>query len=150
MLPSEDDRHVDSTVVEHVGPVFDHPDPGVLVDEFIFKVENVRIVWRDLDIHLCCCCCCWCWSWWWGWYSESQGCVSKLTVASVLLLVKLFLVTLVSVLRLPNFFFFFFFYHFGLWILATLIELITTPCFKKWKNYNFVTLDLHRLSNRLN
>lgn len=34
---------------------------------------------------------------------ESQGCVLMLTVASVLLLVKLFLVTLVSVLRLPNF-----------------------------------------------
>lgn len=51
MLPAEDHRHVDATVVEHVGPVFDHPDACVLVDELIFKVENVRVVWRDLDVH---------------------------------------------------------------------------------------------------
>lgn len=50
-LSAEDDQHVDAAVVEHVGPVPDHPFSGVLVDEVVLKIKNVRVIRNNFDIH---------------------------------------------------------------------------------------------------
>lgn len=51
-LAAKDDQHVGATVVEHPGPVVDHPCPRVLMDELTLKVEHVRVVGRHFDVHI--------------------------------------------------------------------------------------------------
>lgn len=51
LLAAEDDEHVDAGQVEDPCPVFEHPVPGILMDELILKVEHKRVVGRDFYIH---------------------------------------------------------------------------------------------------
>lgn len=50
-LTSENHQHVNAAVVEDIGPVADHPPPRVLVNEIIFKVEDVGVIWDNFHIH---------------------------------------------------------------------------------------------------
>lgn len=47
-LPTENDEHINATVVEHPCPILQHPCARVLMYEVIFEVEHIWIVWRYL------------------------------------------------------------------------------------------------------
>lgn len=53
MLSAKYHQHVNATIVKHPCPIFDHPNACVLMYEFVFEIENIRIVWRQFHRVLC-------------------------------------------------------------------------------------------------
>lgn len=53
VLSAKYHQHVNAAIVKHPCPIFHHPNACVLVYEFVFEIENVRIVWRQFHRVLC-------------------------------------------------------------------------------------------------
>lgn len=45
-LSTKNNKHINTTIIKYPCPIFYHPFARILMYEFIFEIENVRIIWR--------------------------------------------------------------------------------------------------------